>query len=88
MRKTIDRLLSEGHSFPGLDENGDKFRQVGSGINAPKVCIFLGNPDGCDILAILDNGRNFLKRECPGLVDETDEEWCEQLAAARNKATA
>ena len=83
MEKTIKYLLEKGYRFPGLDEAGSKRVQVGNGVNAPKVCIFLGNPYKCDVLGILDNGRNFLKQNAPELVDETDEEWEQQQQEAR-----
>jgi len=82
MHKTIDALLSSGYNFPGLDETGSKLRQVEDGVNAIKVCIFLGNPHKVDVLNILTNGRNFLKEKLPSLVDETDEEWAEQIKEA------
>src|SRR5690606_6743273 len=84
MRKTIADLLAAGHDFPGLDENGDKRVQVCSGVNAPKMMVFFGNPGGVDVLEILDNGREFLKRKLPTLVDETDEEWHGQIEKARS----
>ena len=31
-----------------------KERQVGFGVNAPKLCIFLGNPHKVDLLAVLE----------------------------------
>jgi len=83
MHKTVDALLATGHTFPGLDENGDKKCQVENGVNAPKVCIFLGNPHNVDVMGCLDNGRNFLKGVLPSLVDETDEEWLQQLNRAK-----
>ena len=86
MHKTIDALLSAGREFPGLDAEGNKKVQVCNGINAPKVCIFLGNSHNVDVLGCLDRGREFLKRVLPSLVDETDEEWAEQVAAARAAA--
>jgi len=85
MRLTINRLLEEGYKFSGLDKDGNKKIQVENGINAPKVCIFLGNSYDCDILEILKNGRNFLKDKCPSLVDETDKEWNEQITEAKKQ---
>jgi len=86
MRKTINHLLGLGYRFPGLNDDGSKKVQVENGINAPKVCIFLGNPHGCDILGILDSGREFWKRHDPTMVDETDDEWAEQMQDAKAKA--
>lgn len=86
MHKTIDALLAVGHDFPGLDDEGKKFQQVDGGVNAPKVCMFIGNPHGCDPLGILDNGRRFLKEKLPDLVTETDAEWDEQMKVARSGA--
>ena len=83
MHKTISCLLAAGHVFPGLDENGGKLCQVENGVNASKVCIFLGNPYKVDVLACLERGREFLKQTLPDLVDETDEEWAEQMASAK-----
>ena len=88
MHKTIDALLASGYKFAGLDESGNKSQQVCDGINAPKLCIFLGNPHKVDILHILDNGRTFIKQYLPNLVDETDEEWAEQIAKAKAKDNA
>lgn len=86
MGKTINHLLGKGYKFEGLDKDGNKDHQVCNGVNASKVCIFLGNPYGCDILDILENGRNFLKTHAPELVDETDAEWSKQIAEARTKS--
>lgn len=85
MHKTIDALLAVGHNFPGLDENGGKFCQVCNGVNAPKVCIFFGNPHKVDVLIILNNGREFLKSQLPSLVDETDAEWQKQMKETRER---
>ena len=79
MHKTIQSLLDAGHIFPGLDESGGKREQVCNGVNAPKLCIFLGNPHNVDVLRCLGRGRDFLKRVAPDLVDETDEEWAIQM---------
>ena len=83
MHQTILALLSSGYQFAGLDANGGKRCQVCNGVNAPKVCIFLGNPHEINVLSILDSGRRFLKCHLPALVDETDEEWQEQMEAAK-----
>ena len=79
----IKELLKHGYRFEGLDEFGDKDHQIHGTSNPFKVCIYLGNPYNCDVLEILDNGRNFLKKYAPELVDETDEEWEEQQREAR-----
>jgi hypothetical protein len=79
MHKTIEKLLKTGYRFPGLGDDGSKNCQVENGINATKVCIWLGNPYNCNLLEILNNGRNFLKEHCPELVDETDDEWTELI---------
>lgn len=81
MHKTIDALLAVGHKFPGLDKDGNKKEQV-SNVNANKTLIFFGDPT-VDALNILDNGRNFLKKKLPHLVDETDDEWHEELKSAK-----
>lgn len=83
MRKTIKALLASGYEFSGLDEFGEKQQQVCGGVNAPKVCIWLGNPHNVDVLECLRNGREFLQRHLPDLVDETDEEWAEQMETAK-----
>lgn len=82
MHKTIDHLLANGYEFSGLDLGGNKREQVPSS-NAFKVCMWFGNPHNVDVLAILENGRKFLKVHSPDLVDETDEEWAEQITAAK-----
>lgn len=86
MHRTIDELLKAGHEFPGLDENGNKEAQVENGINAPKVLIFLGNPEGINVEAIVRNGRNFIKKEAPALLKESDEEWEKFLRDAKKSA--
>ena len=86
MHKTIDALLEAGHQFPGLDSSGQKYEQVCNGVNAPKVLMMFGMNKGIDILEILENGRRFLKDKLPALVDETDEEWAQQMIDARSKA--
>jgi hypothetical protein len=83
MRQTIQTLLAKGYEFAGLDENGNKYEQVEDGINAPKVCIFLGNPYNCNIEEIMNNGRNFLKEHAPELVSEPDEVWESALQQVR-----
>ncbi len=88
MHRTIDALLATGYRFAGLNDDGSKSVQVENGVNAPKVCIFFGNPHEVDILAILDNGRRFLEQYLPSLVDETDEEWTTQMETAREKPIA
>jgi hypothetical protein len=85
MRKTIDKLIHGGYCFDGLDGGGSKLKQIPSG-NPSKMLIWFGNPDGVDVLEILDNGRNFLKHNCPELVDETDDEWKSQMDAARKES--
>ena len=82
IRDTIDKLLTVGYEFTGLDESGNKAQQISSG-NPSKVCMFIGNPHGVDPVALLESGRNFLKRVSPELVEETDEEWDKQMADAR-----
>lgn len=88
MHKTIQALLESGYRFPGLDEDGNKRVQVENGVNAPKACIFLGNPYKCDIIHILDRGREFWKQHLPRLVDETDEEWAAQQTDAKQRQQA
>ena len=84
MHKTIDALLESGYVFTGLDDTGNKRVQVCNGVNAPKLMtLFFGKQDGVDILDVLDSGRRFLKQYLPALVDETDDEWSEQLQKAR-----
>lgn len=87
IHRIIDALLTAGHQFPGLNGDGSKKVQVENGVNAPKLCIFFGNPHEVDILGILDNGRNFLKERLPELVDETDEEWTAQIENAQKQPT-
>lgn len=82
MHRSIDVLIKNGYKFEGLDERGSKKQQVPSG-NPHKVCIWLGNPYKVDLLEVLDNGRNFWKSHFSSIVDETDEEWAEQMAKAR-----
>lgn len=90
MRKTITALLDSGYRFAGLDEHGHKRVQVCNGINAPKVMAVarLRKPQKEEIFGWLSNGRKFLQRVLPSLVDETDQEWAEQLAAAEQQAAA
>lgn len=75
MRETINFLLEEGYEFSGLDSSGNKITQVENGINAPKVCIFLGNPYNCNITEIFNSGREFLKEYLPEKNIFSDEEW-------------
>lgn len=75
MHRTIQSLLSAGYQFAGLYADGNKKQQIPGTNNGKKLCIFLGNPHNCDVAAILDNGRNFIKKHLPDLVGETDEEW-------------
>lgn len=84
MEKTINILLKSGYKFQGLDEKGEKKCQVENGINAPKLSLWFGNPDGITITTLLDNGRNFLKQHYPELVGETDEEWKELMEHDKN----
>lgn len=86
MYKTIEALSAAGYEFDGLYADGTRKTQVSSR-NPSKLLIFLGNPNGVDILGILDSGRAFLKKHLPSLVDETDEEWAEQLASAATQLT-
>jgi hypothetical protein len=55
---------------------------VEDGVNAPKILIFLGNPEGVDVRAIALNGREYVKEHCPDLLGETDEEWTEMVKQA------
>ncbi len=88
MHKTINVLLKSGYRFSGLDETGEKKVQVENGVNAPKVCMFLGNPHKCDPFEIMNTGRKFLKEHLPLLVDQTDEEWNGILTEARTTQEA
>jgi len=81
MHLTIDTLLESGYEFEGLDAQGQKKCSLG-GVNAPKALIWFGNPEGIDVIDLLDNGRNFLKEHMPSLVDETDEDWGHQKDTA------
>jgi len=83
MHQTIRDLLSRGYRFHGLDQNGDKECQVENGVNASKVCWFVGNPYKIDILEILVNGREFLKKIAPDLITTSDADWEEQIKEAR-----
>ena len=85
MHKTIDALLKSGYVFSGLDDSGNKKQQIRGTGNPFKVCIFLGNPHNVDVLEILDSGRRFLKEYLPSLVDETDENWVQQMKEGREK---
>ncbi|KKK89786.1 hypothetical protein LCGC14_2729580 [marine sediment metagenome] len=85
MHVTIEVLLAGGYKFSGLDEYGDKLQQVGDGVNAPKMCIFLGNPYKVDQLALVENGRRFLKQHAPTMITETDEEWAGLVAKAKEE---
>lgn len=85
MRKTIDALLKIEYVFEGLDSYGNKLQQVENGINAPKVCIWLGNPYNVNVLNCLTKGRNFLKQYLPSLVDETDEQWEIEIEQAKKE---
>lgn len=80
MHKVIDKLLSKGYEFQGLDGSGNKRDQIHGTGNPEKVCIWLGNPRECDTTAILTAGRKFLKKHAPEWVDETDEEWAAEVA--------
>ena len=80
MHQTIEALLANNYSFRGLDEHGMKLQQVEDGINAPKILIFLGNPNKIETLPILENGRRFLKLFAPELVVESDEIWAKLVA--------
>lgn len=84
MHSTIDAMLAKGYRFRGLDERGAKDHQISSN-NPSKVLIFLGNPHNVDIMALLENGRRFVKENAPDLLEETDEEWAEQLIAAKSE---
>jgi len=79
---TINALLAKGYVFSGLDEKGNKKQQVCNGINAPKILIFLGNPDNIDVSVILNNGREFVKKNIPEVLGETDQEWEAMLKGA------
>ena len=81
---TVDYLLKQGYKFAGLDEYGNKAHQIHSS-NSSKVLIWLGNPHNCDVLEIIDNGRTFLKKYAPDLVDETDEDWEKEQVAAKKQ---
>jgi hypothetical protein len=74
MEKTIKELISRGYIFAGLDEFGNKYRQIPSD-NALKVLVLLGNPNNLDVNEIINNGRHFVKIHLPDLINETDEEW-------------
>jgi hypothetical protein len=80
MQQTIVALLKNGYRFTGLDEYGMKVEQVEDGINAPKLFIFLGNPNKIDTTPILENGRRFLRLFAPALLAESDEIWAELVA--------
>lgn len=75
MHMTIDALLAKGYVFSGLDEKGHKKQQVCNGINASKIMIFFGDTDGIDVVGILNNGRQFVQKNIPELLGETDDEW-------------
>lgn len=81
---TIESLLAVGYRFQGLDEKGQKKDQVPNN-NGRKLLIWLGNPDKVDVVEIYTNGRNFLKKHCPDMVDETDEEFEKAMRKAREQ---
>lgn len=88
MTKTIRALLDSGYVFSGLDNEGCKANYIGGPENARKVMLFFGNHGNVDVLEILDSGRRFLQRILPSLIDETDDEWAEQMTRARTSEGA
>lgn len=86
MHMTIRYLIRVGYRFQGLDEDGSPAEQVPSR-NDAKLCLLLGAPTNLSVPDLLDSGRTFLKRHAPSLVDESDEEWAAQRAAAHKTGT-
>lgn len=82
MRMSINRLLSLGYQFPGLDSTGSKLRQVENGVNAEKLLFFFGMIPQEQTNQMLTSGRNFWLKHDPKMVDETDDEWAEQTEKA------
>lgn len=76
MRQVIENLLTEGYQFEGLDETGNKKRQLPSG-NPSKIMMFFDGAKPDQIIKLMSNGREFLKKNAPKLLLETDEEWTE-----------
>jgi len=79
MRRTINALITSGYRFAGLDESGEKVRQISSNNASKLLSVWPGlAPEpatAAEIERILDNGRTFLKEHLPDLVLETDDEW-------------
>lgn len=84
MHMTIDALLAAGYEFEGLDKNGDRVKPIGDIENAPKLLVFFGQCSKAEVLQFLKNGRDFLKKHCPALVNETDDEWNQNLKEFEN----
>lgn len=83
MRETIQALLAAGYRFADLDEAGNELppaqRTGSTSTNWQKLLICLGNPYACDVEALLNNGRDFMRRNCPALVGQTDDDWQRKL---------
>lgn len=94
MRVVIEELLKVGYCFEGLDEKGQKKEQVGDGVNAPKLAFLFEALFGrsgyesrrdIDSLALLADGRTFIKDHAPALLHESDESWEEMYNAAKSE---
>lgn len=92
MSSTVSSLLAAGHVFHGLSATGEPRQRLDAReepkVNLQKMLIFAGNPYGCDTQRILDNGREFLRRLCPAMVVETDDEWELKKAAESGRQAA
>jgi len=89
MHTIIEKLLSKGYEFQGLDGEGHKKEMLG-GHNAPKVAYLFsrvfGTPfekDSVDPGKMLLNGRAFIKEHLPELLTESDESWQEFVDALK-----
>jgi hypothetical protein len=86
MRDLISQLLASGYTFEGLDDNGQKLSQIhGTGNPRKMVWMVCGGATPEEVLTCLENGRNFLKIHLPAVIDETDEQWLEQMKRARGQ---
>jgi hypothetical protein len=92
MHVVIEELLKVGYCFEGLDEKGQKKEQVGGGVNTTKLAFLFEALFGrsgyesrrdIDPLALLADGRAFIKDHAPALLHESDESWEEMYDAAK-----
>ncbi len=83
----IQEMLELGYVFEHLDEAGEPDIEKGESdsINWMKVQIFTGNPHHLDPLEHAAGGRAFIKQNTPELLHDTDDEFEEGIATARDK---